>query len=535
MTDYWNKTCNFVPIFLIFGLYIFTLSNNFSLTHDSIQFLLALKAGDASLHPNHLLYLPFLNFVVRVWSFLGTDLPVHIIVEAVGTIAGTLTLLAGYLILTRRFDVLRWNAMAAIAVAAMTYGVWYYSVAIEIYIFPLCLLTWTFFVLTAPELNWRGIAIAAVLHSTAMLFPQTAALFSVVPLIVLLTRRPNETARVAPFGRLLLYVGIGTIIVSVAYWSAANSLGHAGSVDEFVIWFLGYGTHGELWSSISLKTLFLAATGFSRALIGGHFMFGIPALRGPLESAFSGNSLEDEAFLVQGLPAWACYALAGLAILAAVLLIFLTIRAGLLLARKQSVMPRHGLVLLIAWLVPYTLFSLAFVPVNADFWVVQGFVTLLLVAGSLQSRDAPDFQPAKYLAVLATALFFVNGAGTAFPASNPKNDFYRANLTSLQNHLTAKDYLLIGDSWPLRNHLRLHTKVEFGSVSDSYREQSPEAIVTMLNARLKSGQRVFLARIFSCLLPRHRNFTDRRMSNILIPYGTGFAALSISRPIQQSG
>lgn len=503
------------PFFLIFALYLSTLSNNFSLTHDSIEFLLQLRAGNASFHANHLLYLPFLHAVVQIASLAGLASSVHLVVEATGALAGTLTLLAGYLILRQRFGVLRWNAIAAMAAAGMTYGTWYYSVAIEIYIYPLLFLTWAFFVLSSPALTWRGIIIAAALQSAAILFHQTAVLFSFVPLIVLLTPRSDEWGLARPIGRLLLYGTIGTIVVGGSYWSAANALGHAGSVDAFVQWFLGYGASTQYWSPASIKALLLAATGLGRALIGGHFLFGIPALSAPLEALFSGKSLEDEIFLVRGVPDWADYALLALAVTAGALLLFLTVRAVSVLTRDRSALPRRGLILLIAWLLPYTLFFIAWDASNVDFWVLQGFVAMLLIAGALQTRDERDRQPAKYFAALAAVLFILNGAGSVFLANNPDNDFYRAYLQPVRNHVTASDFLLIGDSWPASNHLRLHTDAKFVAVSGAYRERSPDAMAEMLNQRLASGQRVFLAQDLFEIASSTRSFYGARYTDYL--------------------
>ncbi len=511
-----------VPFLLIFALYLATLSNNFSLTHDSIEFLLRLRAGDAGFHANHLFYLPFLSSVVQASAGLGAS--VHYVVEATGALAGTLTLLAGYLTLTRRFGVQRWNAVAAMAAAGLTYGIWYYSVAIEIYIYPLMFLSWAFFALTAPGLTWRGIAAAAILQSAAILFHQTAVLFSIVPLIVLLTPRSDDLGMTRPLGRLMLYGAVGSVIVCASYWSVAAALGRAGSIDEFIQWFLGYGASTQYWSPASIKALALAATGLGRALIGGHFLFGIPLLRGPLESAFSGKSLEDETFLVRGVPDWAGYALLAVAVIAGILMLILAVRAISTLARGRTASPRRGLILLLAWLVPYTAFFIAWDAANVDFWVLQGFVAILLVAALSETRDAADRRPARYFGSLAAALFVLNGVGSVVLAGDPENDFYRAHLRPVQEHVGANDFLLIGDSWPTGNHLRLHSKAEFEAVSDVYRERSVEDLAAMLQRRLVSGQRVFLAEDLFAIATATSEFHGKRYAAYLAALEARFCA-----------
>ena len=264
-----------------------------------------------------------------------------------------------------------------------------------------------------------------------------------------------------------------------------------------------------------MKALLLAATGLGRALIGGHFLFGIPALSGPLEKMFSGKSLEDEMFLVRGVPDWADYALLTLAAVAGALLLFLAFRAVSMLARDRSAMPRRGLILVIAWLLPYTLFFIAWDASNADFWVMQGFVAILLIAGVLQSRNDRDRQPAKYFAALAVVLFILNGAGSVFLANNPDNDFYRDYLRPVQQHVSDKDFLLIGDSWPVGNHLRLHTDAEFEAVSGAFRNRSADELAVMLKQRIVSGQRVFLAQDIFEIASSTQKFYGKRYADYL--------------------
>ena len=515
MSEQRLNALDIAPFVLIFGLYLATLSNNFSLTHDSIEFLLPLRAGETEFHANHLFYMPFLQSVAALASFLGLTASLHLVVEAAGALAGTLTLLAGYLILKQRFGVQRWNALAAVTAAGLTYGTWYYSVAIEIYIYPLLFLAWAFFVLTSPTLTWRGIVVAAALQSAAILFHQTAILFSFVPLIVLLSGRQDERSLTPAIGRLMLYGAIGSALVCGSYWWAANTLGHADSMEAFVQWFLGYGASTQYWSPASVKALLLAATGLGRALIGGHFLFGVPALSGPLEKMFSGKSLEDEIFLVRGVPDWMDYALLALAAVAGALLLFLAVRAIVMLIRDHSAIPRSGLILVIAWLLPYTLFFIAWDASNADFWVMQGFVAILLIAGVMQSRNDRDRQPAKYFAALAAVLFVLNGAGSVFLANDPDNDFYRVYLQPVKDHVTDKDFLLIGDSWPMGNHLKLHTDATFEAVSGAFRERSADDLAVMLKQRIDSGQRVFLAQDIFEVASSTKKFYGERYSDYL--------------------
>ncbi len=90
--------------------------------------------------------------------------------------------------------------------------------------------------------------------------------------------------------------------------------------------------------------------------------------------------------------------------------------------------------------------------------------------------------------------------------------------------MSAGDFLLIGDSWPTSNHLRLYADAEFESVSDVYRERSPAAVAAMLNQRLASGQRVFLAQDLFEVASSTRSFHGARYTEFLAALRARFCA-----------
>ena len=448
------------PFVSFLAIYLATLSNNFSIAHDSINYLLAVTEKGPALHPHHLLYQPMLRAYSSAVSSLGLGVSMSHWLEGLSAIAGAFTLQGGYLILRHRLGVGRATALFAVCASGFSFAIWYYSVAIEIYIFPLALLTWAFYLLSSPKLGWGSVVLAAGLHAIAILTHQLAILFSCVPIVALMSRPGVSLSKRAR--TLALYSVVGTMLVWSVYLGIAAHLGRLDSVQEFAGWFLGYLTRDDYWSPASSKTVFLAVAGLGRAFVGGHFLFGLDPLRSRLQSTFSNNSLEDEIFLVRGIPDWALYALCALAVCFIVGLVAVTLLALRTLWRGESVISSRSLVLLLAWLTPHVVFFIAWDASNVDFWVAQVFIFWILLAACLEKKQSRS--PAAYLALLAATLFVLNGFGSVFPAHDPENDYYRAYVVPVATNLTEADFLLIGDSWPIADHLRFYADVPFDAL-----------------------------------------------------------------------
>ena len=111
--------------------------------------------------------------------------------------------------------------------------------------------------------------------------------------------------------------------------------------------------------------------------------------------------------------------------------------------------------LLAVWLATYCGFFTFWDPSNPDFWVVQVFLTPLLVVAVL-ARIPPNGLETSLLLVLAVSLLVVNGLGTVRLARDPANDYYTVYLRSVARELRSGDVLILGDHWPIRAHLDRH-------------------------------------------------------------------------------
>ena len=181
------------------------------------------------------------QLMMLVWPDIGAQRSV----EAVNAVAGAMALQAAYAIAVWRIGLERRRAALAVACAGFTYGVWYYSIAIEAYALPLALTAWVFFGLTSHTTRWGAVIVCAIAHTVAILCHQSALLFGVVAVGALLSTRAPWRARVC---HLAAYVVIVVTLVGSAYVAAVGSTGQSQRVGQAVRWSLGFLPRRSFWA-----------------------------------------------------------------------------------------------------------------------------------------------------------------------------------------------------------------------------------------------------------------------------------------------
>ncbi len=492
-----RQTANrsWLGLMLLFGmsaLYLTTLSQNLSITHDSIQHLLDATANAPRLHGNHILYSPMLHAVLTLGRPLsqafGLIIADHLLIEGMGALAGGLTLWFGYQILTLRLAAAPVTAALAMVTAGLTYAIWYYSVAIEIYIFPLMMLTASYLVASKAERPPVATIGAALLHSLAILLHQTSVFFIPSALVLLFAyARPGRRWR-----DVLLYAAIGIVTVSIAYFVAFRlSQPHAFGV-SFGTWLIGHGNADHYWSPASPMALVYAAVSYARAFVSAHFVFGMPLFEGALKTAFEANNLEEEQFLVREFSEAQGLLLLGLSGLIAMAKVTMVVTAIAVLVRGNYQSPSASLLALLLWIVTYAAFFIAWDSKNVDFWLPQTFILVLLLGALLPDSALGERSAQKTFALLAFGLFIVNGFGVVLPARDPDNDYHHARLAPVHQQMTAHDLLVIGDSWPSARHITYGSDVDLIALSSIEKDADLAALLSEVQARLTEGRRVFL-------------------------------------------
>jgi|ADGO01.1.fsa_nt_gi hypothetical protein len=162
---------------LFFIFFLFTLASNFSGPHDSIGYLNGIAYGSGLFHQHHLLY----HFITHYWlvavKAVIPGVADYYLVEAFTALWGSASLAVAYCILRNRFAQPVGLSLAAISVIAFSYGMWFYSVNIEVYAPPMFFLLAALYILSDPAFGQRDVWKVALLHSAAILFHQVHILF----------------------------------------------------------------------------------------------------------------------------------------------------------------------------------------------------------------------------------------------------------------------------------------------------------------------------------------------------------------------
>jgi hypothetical protein len=396
--------------------------------------------------------------------------------------------------------------------AALSFGVWFYSASIEVYILPLLLLLAAAFVLLAPTLTARHLLAVGALHGLAILGHQVHALFGVVVVATVWARR--DDLRVGLRGGLVRWAATAAGIVALGYGLVIALVVEPSSAGDATAWLSGYADDGSWWVVPGVSTLPSAAFGAGRAVVGGHFMFRLDAVHDAVESAFPDRSLSDESFLVRHLAEWVAVVLAVVA-LAGVGLFLATFVRGV---RRRGWVPapaRRLAVLLGVWAGAYTLFFLLWEPSNPEFWIPQ-VTCLWLVTAALsaprttRADDEGDDERVDEgrrdrrwsWALLAGALLVgvTNLVGSILPAVDAANDIYAWRYGALRGLVGRGDAVVVD-----RPHLSVgynrrhtgatpitavpfHTMVEADAGTDD--EYTADDVVDQVGEVLASGHRV---------------------------------------------
>lgn len=433
-----------------------TLSANLVIAHDSVGYLRAIVGGplEEVLHPHHLLYNPAAALWLGALRALGVDAGAPALVSLLNAVFGALSAGLVFALLRRRGAVPRPLAFAGTALVVSSFGFWFYSICVEVYIVPLCFLLAALFVVTAERLTPARLAAVGALHGLAMVFHQVHVLFGVVVLAALWAKRGDLRGR---WGLpLALYLGAGTLVVVTSYGAALAALGIA-SPEEAWLWFTGYAHQEHFWNSPSVSTAAKAAVGFTRAFVGMHFAFALEPVQALMQQAFPNKFLTDEVFLVRGLSASAAYALLSLAAIAGATLLGAFV-LGLRRYRLLPSQPASLVRLTTVWLLVYGLFFFFWEPHNVEFWIPQSVCVWLLI--TLLWRPTPGEAAGRRAAVfagLAGLLFVVNYWGTIRFAQDPDRDAYRYAVAPLAEVVRDGDLVVLGRTHLMRNYVEYLT------------------------------------------------------------------------------
>lgn len=488
------------------AVYLLTLSAVPALTHDSLGYQLAIQAGgDALWHPHHLVYNALARGWLDVWQALGVDDPL-VALESLNAVIGGCVVALIWLVLRDRARLPLGVCAAGTTGAAASYGLWFYSVSIEVYVLPLALLLATLLVLTTPVLSVRTMLGVGTVNGLAVITHQVNVLFALVVLAVVMRGADRSTA----LRRLAAYGASAAATVGVAYAAVLTFAIEPRSMREAGDWLTSYAQSGGYWHLRPTAPIH-ALAGAARALVGGHVAYRFEPVREWMHSTFTDRSLDDEEFLVRDLPIAGAVVLAVLAVGGAGLLAAVVVRG---VQRRREIPEPAAAVLraLAVWVAVYTAFFVVWEPSNPEFWIPQVTAVWMLAAvlstvpsrrGDSDTTPLPVRGTARRrwpvaLTAAAIAVGTANLFGTIHPATDADNDVYAVRYRALGDVLQPADVIVVD-----RPHLGLgyaerYTDARARAVYD-YRirvspeppnDISPEELVDDLDHELGAGHTV---------------------------------------------
>jgi hypothetical protein len=456
--------------------FLFTLVNNLSASHDSVHYLIDILKGEELFHQHHLLY----NILASKWMQMLYGVPPQYAVESFTAFWGSSALTIIYLFFRNRFYLSLPNAALGTAIIAFSYGVWFYSVNIEVYMPPLFFMICSLYVITKKNLELNDIWKIALLHSLAILFHQVNILFVLVVLFTIYTNRKNLALGHA----LAQYALISIIVVGGMYFVAGWIFEGHNSVVGWMHWMAGYTVGHGYWQPLSLKTPLHAVTGFSHAFIGGHFIFRLPVVEHYLRYSIGDHGLSDEIFLSSKIPVFVAWLLSIGVVVFGFLFIFLLYR---FIKKYRSIVNDSGRVVtpMALTILIYSVFFCFWMPEILEFWILQMVLVWMLLIGMTPLTRFPFKIPTRNgLVILVVVMFAVNFFGSIRWLQDIDNDWYYHEVGKIKDQVGPNDLVVVDNEWILKDFVRYFTKAKVLATDEgNYNKDIEEKMIKQALAR----------------------------------------------------
>ncbi len=460
----WGELAITFAVFLL--LYTATLSPFPSLYGDSVYYMNAIDSGVELFHRHHLLYNPFAHMWIAIWKSLGVEIDSVILVSELNAVFGALCLCVFYRLLRGRLKVDRLTAFLGASLPAFSFGFWFYSVSVGVYIIPLFLLLVSFSLLTSEHVDKKTFALVGFLNGLAVLFHQMHVLFAPVVFGAALSRhRRGDTTLWKSFGS---YVLTALPIATIPYLWIIFAVAKPKSLQDAWYWPTLYAHISSYWYPPAFSTALKAGIGLGRAFVGSHFIFAVPAIRASVERMLQGYYLAHQAYVVRNMGKGVAYLL-----VASSVVFFLLLVISLVARAKDisllSLRERRTVYLLLLWIVVYGSFFFFFVPVNSAYWIPQSVCMWMIFLFLLLAPQANCGELGRrariILASVAGLIFLLNFMGTIRFTRDRANDYYYVKIAPLVGLSKPKDLIIIGRSWILEPYLHRYGRAQVLSLS----------------------------------------------------------------------
>lgn len=470
-------------VFVVFlVIYLLTLTSNFTGPHDSMAYLNMLKTGHGLWHPHHLLYHVFSKYWLAFWKIFFPGVQDYLLVETFSSVWGSATLGLLFVFFRKRFGLPVLSAWLGTAVAGFSYGIWFYSANVEVYMPALFFTLLSLYILGKKEWTSTQVWQAAMVHSAAILFHQMNILLVPVILYKIYTQRKN----IYVFKSIFWYAITGLVLVGGMYFIGGWIIEGNRSFATWQDWIRGYTETNEYWQPLSWKTPAFAALGFLRTIVGGQFLFRLGEFQSGLDSFLKVHALQDEMFLVKDLSQTALWTILICSFALAALMILLFVR---FIVKFRSNMRTwgHVMVPLLLYVVIYSGYFFFWMPEILEFWLGQCLIFWLLMIGTYR----PVGKRLNIIAgSLAALLFIINFIGAIKPMQDIRNDIGYARIEKLRSVAVKDDLVIVQNPWLLKEFLEYYTKAKIEIVPAKADEQG--VLLQQIEGALKAGHSVYI-------------------------------------------
>ncbi len=444
-------------------VYLLTLSHNLVASHDSIGYINEIDHYQWLFHPHHLLYNPISILWLQLFRTLGCTSDSSYIVASLNSVFGAGGLALIFYILLKRLASSYTASISTLITIGASFGFWFYSDCVEVYIIPLFFLLAVLSVLLKPTLRSKEIFVIGVLHGVAVLFHQIHVLlgFAIIARLVFFRKDLDISLSKA----MMLYLAPAMGIIFLAYGMVLAIDVQPKNLNDILYWGTSY-SHSlpGSWNVPNLKSLFKAFIGFSHAVFGGHFMFAVPAIKERLVQILGSHELKDEIFLVSTLSQTVAQILTLLSALFGLLLIYIfAVSLRLLKSIRHHLTP--AIISIGVWMIVYCLFFWIWDPTNLEFWIPQTVLLLLMIHYCLQKMSDSIIRKT-LLIMLPILMLTINYFGSISLLHSEDNDYFFVEANALASITTAKDIIITNEQWIVEDYYKRFTAAGVFSPED---------------------------------------------------------------------
>jgi hypothetical protein len=473
-------------------IYLLSISQNIAISHDSIFYVLGVKQGLWEFHPHHLLYHIFNQAVYSFVRLFFENADVSFVMSAVNSVFGALTISVIVKIINKIYGYDKFTSLAYAGIIAFSYGVWFYSACVEVYIIPLYFIVLSYYsFLMNKNIN------AGIYAGIATLFHQMYIFMLPVLLISWFAKKVKFREMLNSSLYYSAIVGIPYILVLIFYY---NVSGISDSLNVLTKYAHELPQH---WSSFGLTIVINDIIGLGRSVLSIHYLFGFENIQALLFEKFPHNSFMEEIYLVRNMPDALKYILAAFSIILvfAFFRLFVKAIAGII-KDKENLQIK---VWFMAYVIIFGLFFSFWSSNNPEFWISIYTVSMLSIFRFLK----PNKTEKLFAGIMFVLMLLFNLLSTIQYAKDPMNDFYLNRIHTIEDEISEKDIFIYDANYMVGDYFRY---LDYNNTLAVSKHNSVEHIFSAVDTMKTESSKIFL--IESAFSPdfkiseKYKNFRD---------------------------